>query len=133
MFSRTSLEQLITAASLQWYQAGVKLFLPWAVSISWMIYCGNQCKLVLLNYVIVQNNLNGYIGKTLNNIDIFSYSPLKINKLFWLNYEVEVQQRLVVEMNSNFRKKDCLLKDVLMLKINLKKTALCLLPEAERW
>ena len=52
------------------------------ISISWMIYCGNQCKLVLLNYAIAQNNWNGYIGKTLNNIDIFSYSPLKINKLF---------------------------------------------------
>ena len=33
-------------------------------------------------------------------------------------------------MNSNYRKKNCLLRDVLVIKINLKKTALCLLPEA---
>ena len=32
-----------------------------------------------------------------------------------------------------YRKKNCLLKDVLVFKINLKKTALCLLPKAERW
>ena len=52
------------------------------ISISWMTNCGNQCKLPLLNYVIVQNNWNRYIGKALNNIDVFSYSPLKIDKSF---------------------------------------------------
>ena len=41
-----------------------------------MIYCGNQCKLPLLNYVIVQNNWNEYTGKAFNNIDVFSYSLL---------------------------------------------------------
>ena len=52
-----------------------------------MTYCGNQCKLPLLNYVTAQNNWNRYIGKKLNNIDIFSYSPLKIDKSFEFNYE----------------------------------------------
>ena len=36
-------------------------------------------------------------------------------------------------MNNNYRKKICLLKDVLALNIHLKKTALYLLQEAERW
>ena len=50
--------------------------------ISWMTNYGNQCKLPVLTYVIVQNNWNRYIGKALNNIDVFSYSPLKIDKSF---------------------------------------------------
>ena len=52
-----------------------------------MTYCENQCKLPLLNYVTVQNNWNRYIGEKLSNIDIFSYSPLKIDKSFEFNYE----------------------------------------------
>ena len=36
-------------------------------------------------------------------------------------------------MNSNYRKKNYLLKDVLVFKINLKKIAMRLLPDAERW
>ena len=45
-----------------------------------MIYCEKQSELPLLNYVIVQTNWNGYIGKTRNHIDVSSYSSLKINK-----------------------------------------------------
>ena len=45
-----------------------------------MIYSENQSELPLLNFVIVQTNWNGYIGKTRNQIDVFSYSPLKIDK-----------------------------------------------------
>ena len=42
------------------------------ILISCMIYCGNQCKLPFLNYVIVQNIWNGHIRKALKNIDVFS-------------------------------------------------------------
>ena len=31
---------------------------------------------------LCQNYWNGYIGKTINNIDVFSYSPLRIGKSF---------------------------------------------------
>ena len=50
------------------------------IEISWMIYCENQCKLHLPNYVNVQNGCKGSIGKGLNNTDVFSYSPFKIDK-----------------------------------------------------
>ena len=50
------------------------------IYIFYMIYCENQSELPLLNYVIVQTNWNGYIGKTRNHIDVFSYSSLKIDK-----------------------------------------------------
>ena len=36
---------------------------------------------------IVQNDWNGYILETLNNIDVFCYSPLKNDKSFSFNYE----------------------------------------------
>ena len=47
-----------------------------------MVYYGNHCKLPSLNYVIVQNDWNGYPGKALNNIDICIYSTFKIDKSF---------------------------------------------------
>ena len=65
-----------------------------------MIYCQNIYKPPLLNYVIVQNNWNGYIDSTLNKIDGFSYSPLKIEKSFWLNYKELSNSRKTMYING---------------------------------
>ena len=88
------------------------------IKFSRMIYSGNQCKLPLLNHVVGQNKCNGYVGNTLNNIDVcLQLQPLE-------NWQI-----VLVELWGIVQ----VLKDVLVLKINLKKTALRLLPEAERW
>ena len=86
--------------------------------------CGNQCKLPLLNHVIVQNDWNRYNGKALNNIGAVSDSPFKIDKSFHSNYgelsisrKKHAQQWLIAKMNSNYRKNNYFPKDVLVLSV----------------
>ena len=62
-----------------------------------MIYCENIYKPPLLNYVIVQNNWNGYID---GKIGGFSYSPLKIETSFWLNYKELLNPRKTMYNNG---------------------------------
>ena len=136
LFSSTSSEQLITAASLQWCQAGEKLFLTWplfkfpewfAVEIHVNFLCSTMSlsKItgmdILVKHLTILMSLVTVPRKLTNHFSWIIRNSLTLEKPFPIMAGCRDQQY--------YRKKTCLLKNVLVLKINIK---LCLLLEAQK-